>query len=318
MRAAVPNAQDRALEKFWNFIKSTTNRRLPHLRNAAEIRAWVEQTQEFFSKNEYLNCDKIKLDLLPVEIGLFTSLKTLILSFNWLGTLPSEIGQLKNLESLDVSFNALKTLPSEIGHCKKLTNLNFSNNLITFLPPEIGQLTDLKVLRAFNNRIKKFPPEICSCGFPGSTSLLSIYLLCSKNNVDPKTLKNLFSEFVKNQKKSRPEAFLHIIADNFENQFYAQVWAQSDKPQTLDQLQWGKEHAFDNISNFQKAIVETVSHQIRNFLFKNKVFDVIYQLAGSPNTNESNWGEKHAFENPERLIQAYELVRNHVVILNVS
>lgn len=135
---------------------------------------------------------------LPDVIGKFTSLRRLILDFNYFITLPESIGNLKhlthlsansNLEFLPESIGSLTSLkklnlydnkipflPKSIGNLKNLQIMDLRRNKLRFLPESIGNLQNLKILSLHDNEIKKVPENI------GNLSQLEILNL-SKNNL---------------------------------------------------------------------------------------------------------------------------------------
>jgi len=100
------------------------------------------------------------LDILPAEIGLLTSLQTLVITGCSLTSLPAEIGQLTALRELYVSDNQLTSLPAEIGQLTALGWLNVRFNQLTSLPVEIGQLTALRRIDIWGNKLTSLPVEI--------------------------------------------------------------------------------------------------------------------------------------------------------------
>ncbi|KAJ6974588.1 MDIS1-interacting receptor like kinase 2-like [Populus alba x Populus x berolinensis] len=106
--------------------------------------------------------------IIPLEIGLVTSLNVLYLDKNNLtGLIPVSIGTLKHLSVLDLSKNNLSgSVPREIGQLESLVFLGLSfNNLSGSLPPEMNNLTHLRTLRlSLNNFTGHLPRDLCLGG----------------------------------------------------------------------------------------------------------------------------------------------------------
>lgn len=112
--------------------------------------------------------------ILPISMGVFSSLVYLDLSQNYLtGQLPSEIGMLRNLTWMDLSYNGLVHLPPEIGMLTNLAYIDLGHNNFSHLPSEIGMLSNLGYLDlSFNN----LDGVITEKHFAHLASLESIYL----------------------------------------------------------------------------------------------------------------------------------------------
>jgi Leucine-rich repeat (LRR) protein len=162
----IENSQDRALEKIWPtlclaiiYANPEKNFTAPPP-NASAIRKWLNEHQDLVQKVDFLTLSYNDLQLLPVEIGLFTSLQTLDVSQNQLKTLPSELRKITSLKQLIASLNELETLPSEIGCLTNLIKLDISFNKLKKIPPEIRGLIHLKYFFALNNQLLVLPPEM--------------------------------------------------------------------------------------------------------------------------------------------------------------
>jgi Leucine-rich repeat (LRR) protein len=104
-----------------------------------------------FTQLKALDLSYLELTSLPPEIGSLLSLRVLYLRGNKLSTLPPTIGDLSNLEVLDISINPLTSLPPEIEHLPNLETLDLTGALLTALPPAICD----KLRHAIS------PPELC-------------------------------------------------------------------------------------------------------------------------------------------------------------
>ena len=102
----------------------------------------------------------------PIELGLLTQLRQLVLRSNLLsGSIPSELALLTQLTKLNLSFNELAgSLPSELGLLSQLRQLFLRSNLLTgSLPSELGLLTQFTTLNLAQNQLTgSLPPSLCS------------------------------------------------------------------------------------------------------------------------------------------------------------
>jgi Leucine-rich repeat (LRR) protein len=101
-----------------------------------------------------------KIKNIPKEIGEFTNLQYIYLSYNKIKNIPKEIGKLIKLRHLYLSHNEIEDIPSEIGQLTNLEELNLSNNRIKVIPDGIKLLTNLKILNLHNNEIET---ELLTC-----------------------------------------------------------------------------------------------------------------------------------------------------------
>jgi hypothetical protein len=99
------------------------------------------------------------IDDLPPEIGNFTNLKFLNLSYNNLVSLPDEICKLSNLQTLLLLRNELIELPENFSNLKKLELLDISYNQISKLPANFEKLSLLNSLDASYNMLKILPMQ---------------------------------------------------------------------------------------------------------------------------------------------------------------
>jgi hypothetical protein len=86
--------------------------------------------------------------------------------------------------------------------------------------------------------------------------------------------------------------------------FHGRVYEVS--PHRADEWGWGEKHAFDNLNIVRKAIEQIAHTKFQSIepASKNDFCGTIYNLAGSPETDDFQWGEHHATENTERLLLA--------------
>ncbi len=96
---------------------------------------------------EWLDLSHNEFNEFPVEIGRFTELKSLDISYNGIVTIPNDILQLENLEQLKISHNRVVELPSQLNLLRKLECLDLSGNNDIILPPSILEMDSLREIR---------------------------------------------------------------------------------------------------------------------------------------------------------------------------
>ena len=133
-----------------------------------------------FPNLKALDLSGLRMEKLPIEIGLLTSLEQLILYSNGLESIPGEISQLTHLQYLNLRSNKVRDL-IPIFTLKKLRRLILRNNFFTKktfdqierlaaleyldvrrcgiirLPNQIGYLTQLHTLEISGNNIRQLP-----------------------------------------------------------------------------------------------------------------------------------------------------------------
>ncbi|MBS0653286.1 MAG: leucine-rich repeat domain-containing protein [Verrucomicrobia bacterium] len=160
--------EDEALQKIWNqkllpiFREQGAFQHVPLPHRVEEIRAWLNTpaNQHMIQQVTELNLISLQLKTLPSEIGLFTGLQRLDLSYNRLNSLPDSIGNLNALTHLYLAGNQLSSLPESIGNLSALTRLDLSCNQLSSLPDSIGNLSALTGLSVSTNQLSFLPDSI--------------------------------------------------------------------------------------------------------------------------------------------------------------
>jgi internalin A len=119
---------------------------------------------------EELDLSGMGLTELPIEIGMLTGLKRLVLGKydrekreyvgNSFTEIPEVVFELKQLEELLIAKSQITEIPDSIGQLTHLTQLDIWDNQITELPESIGQLTNLTQLGLISNQIMELPESI--------------------------------------------------------------------------------------------------------------------------------------------------------------
>lgn len=93
-------------------------------------------------------------DFFETLASLLTTLHTLTLSNNDIGTFPLPLCALSNLTFLSLNKNNISVIPPEIANLNKLHTLSLSQNVIKGVPPELAKLVNLRVLNLQYNQLK--------------------------------------------------------------------------------------------------------------------------------------------------------------------
>gem|GEM_PF-4718265 len=153
---------DDNLEKMWNEIQYYAG--LQNLiKPANEIRKWLNDpnNQSMVNKITVLELSDLDLQIVPPEIGEFTSLLYLDLAKNPFTCLPPEIGKLIALRELHCNNTYISSLPEEMENLKNLKELSLGSTLMTELPIKIiKKLTSLKHVFIEKNNFKFLPEKI--------------------------------------------------------------------------------------------------------------------------------------------------------------
>lgn len=101
-----------------------------------------------------------QLRFLPESIGNLQSLEELYLSSNQLNFVSESVGKLRALKELALSENRLRFLPESIGDLQALRVLFLHNNQLSFLPESIKDLKGLRELYLSSNQLNFLPESI--------------------------------------------------------------------------------------------------------------------------------------------------------------
>ena len=174
-------------------------------------------------------------------------------------------------------------------HTLRLNSNNPYGNILMSIPES--------VLERFNNvdEFKLFKKQLnYNCISP----LANIYQAIMKN-INPIKLKELFLSLEEEEKMS----ILEIVKKRSGISSYqsAARFIGMESRRVIEQTL-----AFKDFDLFCSAVQETVLQKFQNLApeEKNKAYLRIYELAGSPQTDDLQWGEHHCTENMPRLADA--------------
>jgi hypothetical protein len=96
------------------------------------------------------------------------------------------------------------------------------------------------------------------------------------------------------------------------NLVFEMICVGASYPKTED-LNWGEHHALDDRLRFYfyLAVRKAISMKLERLSQdqKNQVYGNVYRLAGSPATDDGQWGEHHALDNLPRLNDAIDSLK---------
>ncbi|MBS4168647.1 leucine-rich repeat domain-containing protein [Parachlamydia sp. AcF125] len=124
------------------YLNQAEIKALPFKQKGELFKEWIKEQGENIVM---LDLNNAGLTFLPPEIGIFSQLHDLELSYNQLTTLPTSIGQLSRLIWLVLSHNQLTVLPASIGQLSQLQQLNLDHNRLKTLSVEIKRLHKCKI-----------------------------------------------------------------------------------------------------------------------------------------------------------------------------
>jgi Leucine-rich repeat (LRR) protein len=220
-----------------------------------------------------LDLSNNRLTLLP-ERGFqeLVSLQYLNLSFNYTDPLPEGIFQgLTALQELYIFCNQLTLLPKGIFHdLGNLQQLSLGYNSLTSLPGEIFQgLTALQQLSLCDNRLASLPERV----FLELTNLQELEL-----HGNPQSL-IFFKNLERRGLKPNNLGDLGTMRDFFNYTCISSL-------AVLYQLAAGDRPLEDVQTAFSRLPPAT----------KEALFGKVWEEAGSPRTDDPNWGEHHTFD----------------------
>lgn len=267
---------ERALFCIWRIARQQLN--LGHLMfTGEEIKNWLNDPRHAsqLSKITFLDLRGLRLEVLPHEIRRFTGLRKFYLDENALQFLPKEIGSLTHLQQCSCTRNKLIALPKEIGLLSHLETLIVYENSLKSLPEEIGLLKKLHFLDLSNNHFQSLPPVI------GSLHLFQLSLW--RNPL----------MFIRDEilTSTAPCFTTSGTISNFKNELAFPARSKLGKL-------------------YQLIIKQKPENEIKEAFFslppeeKNLTYEMVWFCAGSPQTEDIQWGEHHVFDDRDRFYLA--------------
>ncbi len=217
-----------------------------------------------------------KLTSIPDSFCYLSFLQGLSLFNNQLISLPDSFGSLFRLQTLGLSNNPLASLPASIGNLRSLHMLDLSNNQLASLPASIGDLSSLRVIKLSRNQLVFLPDS-----FGNLTQLTELYLFGNALLFIPDIVVNSTNPVIKNH------------------------------PQVVNFKESTTYQSSSNFAKLYQSILQRKSkEQIQSLFYslapadRNLIFEMVWLGAGSPKTEDLQWGEHHVFGDPIRFFHA--------------
>jgi Leucine-rich repeat (LRR) protein len=142
---------DAALHKIWGSIKINFGNKAAAISNVDEIREWMDVNKELLENYKFdLFLSNLGLEVIPIEITRFKSIKTISLYDNLITVLPSQLCLcLKNLEALSLRNNCIERIPESFTTLPKVKELDLKDNLISHISPKLRDFFKRNDVRLF-------------------------------------------------------------------------------------------------------------------------------------------------------------------------
>ncbi|MBS0650169.1 MAG: leucine-rich repeat domain-containing protein [Verrucomicrobia bacterium] len=282
----------------------------------------IQQITEFGPAGSGLM--RLGLRALPPEIGLFTRLTTLNLSFNQLTFLPESFGNLQALSELDLSNNKLASLPESFGNLQALSGLSLSNNKLASLPESFGNLQALSRLSLNVN-----PWMLASDKEPHKIIDYQTYLALLgplKKYTPQSPLATLFHAIIFNKPDEAIQQAYAQLSPEMQQRIAVLVTqhptysgpdlstaessssTSSSSSSSSSDPSPSHDNLFTDIGLFARS-VRKATYNLYDSLeqeHKKLVHWHVWDLAGRPETDDPQWGEHHAFDHVLRFTDALE------------
>jgi Leucine-rich repeat (LRR) protein len=282
----------------------------------------LSQLQELYLQDNQVSS-------IPDSLGSLSQLQGLYLAHNQISCIPDSLNNLSQLQWLVLSYNKISSIPDSLGSLSQLKTLDLHYNQISSIPDSLNNLSQLELLTLTNNQINNIPNSLA--GLPpqlwlplNNNPLLFIYdkIIHTPNNIlelvaqccefkEYKCLSsfsNLCQLMVQKSDNHQmiKEAFGNL-KKNDQNLIFEMVYKVSGV--CSDDPIWGEHHVFDDMNIFYYAVKKAIAAKFDRLSLKKQdaVYGEIYQLA-QPKTEDPIWGERHAFDNVLRLIDAMDRI----------
>lgn len=133
------------------------------LQKAARIRILLKENQEKLQKIEDLNLKGLGLTVVPEELNLFTGLKKVDFSDNWLAALPASLGEnWTSLQEVCLDYNPVSVVRAGFGAgWVNLKTFSLVKGYVAFLPEDFGAFwTEIKTVNLNNNQLTHIPKNL--------------------------------------------------------------------------------------------------------------------------------------------------------------
>ncbi len=241
-----------------------------------------------------------QISFIPEDLA-NSKLKRLSLNWNQIAFIPEDLAN-SQLEFLDLNWNQIAFIPEGLANSR--LKLQFDFNLITCIPEAFA-----------NVRLNEFSRNEDTLSFildeennKNLSEEIGLIKICEFTNYE---CNSNFSTLVKLNalKAENIEAIktsFSLLKREDQCLIFEMIYLESGI--ASEDANWGEHHAFDDMHLFRKALRRAISDKFDRLSQedKNRVYGEIYLLAGKPGTDDTQWGENHAFEHVLRLIDAME------------
>jgi hypothetical protein len=250
-----------------------------------------------------LNLCSNSLEYLPDSIGELSNLEKIDLSNNYLSQLPATIGKLTNLQELNLTNNEFEELPCTITGLQKLKTLILDENLFDTWPEEIRQLKNLEKVELINNPLMFVPDEILSSQDPLIVRCEAMTHFKQELAYSAQSpLAQFYQMIIHKKPEAEIQARFFQLNDEVKNKIYQMVAKDLGNPQTQNDVQWGKQHVFDKMLAFCRAVKKGILLKFKQY--RGPFCDNIFKLTGK---EQKEYGHYKTYENFTLVIDAMEL-----------
>jgi hypothetical protein len=290
--------------------------------------------EEFKNNNLKLPDDILAyIDHLLIETDKLISIKKLYFSGLKLKIIPEFLFKFPNLKYLDLNNNHISSLPTSILKSPKKIEVLLIENSITVIPSsffcnnEVASFNEFPKIYLYKNPLlivhnkdkdidylnnfisfsssEKSPHAEKYAQFKNYTCTSQLSLLCQLIALEHKVDDDIKSVFAKLKDEDQKLIFKALPNLTFIG------------PDLNDtQLEWAKEHIFDNMHTFSFCVHEAINQKFEKLSKeeKNKVYERI-SLKVKGNT-DLEWGELHAFDNILLLLDVIDEVEENSSSIN--
>ncbi|MGE3535080.1 MAG: leucine-rich repeat domain-containing protein [Parachlamydiales bacterium] len=286
---------------------------------------------------KWLNLSQNQLSFLPDSFVSLKTLNELYLNQNRLSFLPDSFGSLQALNHLFLENNQLRNLPDSFGRLP-LYYLYLSNNQLSSLPDSFSNLQTLNHLFLNNNQLCLLPKSFgkmkdsCWIVLDGNSLMLTLDPAWGKPFITGSKLKSYLAQVRKYVPQSLLAAIFKAIIFQQPVEMIQEAYAQLSPNMQLRIANLATHNSplssipgpmpassssdlgpipkslFTDMGLFARS-VRKAAYELYDSLepeHKKLVHYHIWDLAGRPETDDSNWGEHHVFDHVLRFTDSLE------------
>ncbi|MBS0652900.1 MAG: leucine-rich repeat domain-containing protein [Verrucomicrobia bacterium] len=264
---------------------------------------------------KFLDLSENQLSFLPDSFGSLKVLHELYLYQNRLSFLPDSFGSLQALNNLFLESNQLRNLPDSFSNLQALSHLFLNDNQLCLLPEFFGKIWDSCSIALHDNPLMlALDPDFGKLGFTGS--ILASYLEEVREYIPQSPLAAIFKAIAFQQPVEKiQEAYAHLsqdmqqqIANLAAQKLTGSAVAEPMAASSSSDPSPGQDNLFTDIDLLARSVRKAVIDRFESLTpdQTNGVYNHVWDLAGRPETDDSNWGEHHVFDHALRFTDALE------------